>query len=363
MLTGNKGEWSEVYVFFRLLADGRVYAADAELNKLEDIYFPIAKILREEIRGEVREYLTGEIVQIFLNGEKEKELSKTEFDEEANNLLERINNSKGTFSIEETQRFMHEIHCCKLSASFADKSDITMKITDVNTGYSPTVGFSIKSGLGERPTLLNASGATNFIYKVVCTSPRLLEEINEIVTISAGRTHSDVRGRIKKLFQLGANLEYHKTQNEIFKDNLVLIDSFMDRIIAETLLYFYRDRISNCEEILQKLESENPMNYGNVNAYRYKFKKFLSAVALGMKSATAWSGLDEATGGYIVVTKEGDVLAYHIYNRDYFEDYLLKNTEYDTPSTSKYGFGSVYHENGEDFIKLNFQVRFKKQHL
>ena len=121
--------------------------------------------------------------------------------------------------------------------------------------------------------------------------------------------------------------------NQIFEDNLVLIDSNMDKIIAETLLYFYKDGISNCKEMVEKLEKENPMNYGNVNAYRYKLKKFLTAIALGMKPATVWDGLDEATGGYIVVTKEGNVLAYHIYNRNYFEEYLLKNTKYETAST------------------------------
>lgn len=39
MLTGNKGKWSEIYVLLRLLADGKIYAADSKLNKLEDVYF------------------------------------------------------------------------------------------------------------------------------------------------------------------------------------------------------------------------------------------------------------------------------------------------------------------------------------
>ena len=47
MLTGNKGEWSEIYVLLRLLADGKIYAADSELNKLDGVYFPIIKIIRE----------------------------------------------------------------------------------------------------------------------------------------------------------------------------------------------------------------------------------------------------------------------------------------------------------------------------
>ncbi len=107
----------------------------------------------------------------------------------------------------------------------------------------------------------------------------------------------------------------------------------MDNVIAETILYFYRNNIGNCIDMVTKIELENPMNCGNVNAYRCKFKKFLTAVALGMKPVTIWDGIDEANGGYIIVTKQGDVLAYHIYNHNYFEEYLLNNTKYETAST------------------------------
>ncbi len=36
---------------------------------------------------------------------------------------------------------MKGISCYKLSAPARDISDITMKIVDINTGYSPIVGF------------------------------------------------------------------------------------------------------------------------------------------------------------------------------------------------------------------------------
>ncbi len=106
--------------------------------------------------------------------------------------------------------------------------------------------------------------------------------------MSAGKNHTDVRGRISKLVHAKAKITYYMMENNIFKDNLILIDSSMDEIIAETLLYFYRDGIINCEEMIEKLEESNPLKYGNVKAYSYKFKKFLTAVALGMKPATAW---------------------------------------------------------------------------
>ena len=102
MLTGNRGEWSEIYVLLRLLADGKIYAADSELNKLEDIYFPIIKIIREENKGEIKEYSTGDKISIYVNGTKVKELSTSEFEIESKSLLNEINSkaSKGAFSVE-----------------------------------------------------------------------------------------------------------------------------------------------------------------------------------------------------------------------------------------------------------------------
>lgn len=80
-----------------------------------------------------------------------------------------------------------------------------------------------------------------------------------------------------------------------------------------------------------------------------------------MKPATVWDGVGEATGGYTVVTKGGNVLAYYIYNRNYFKEHLPKNTRYETESTSMnvYDLGKVYSENGEDFIESNLRMRFR----
>ena len=359
MFRGNKWEWSEVYVLLKILADGKIYAADSELNKLEDDYFPIIRVIREETKGESKEYNVGEMISIYINGVKVKELPASEYELEAENLLNKINskNAMGTFHVENTQSLKDKILCYKLFAPVG--SDIKVQIIDTNTVYSPTLGFCVKYELGPYSTVLNAGKTTNFIYKIVQNHPDLIRETNGIYKVSGGKNHTDVRGLINKIIEENGTFEYRKMNNQIFEENLVLIDSNMDKIIAETLLYFYKDGISNCNEMVEKLEQENPMNYGNVNAYIYKFKKFLTSVALGMKPATVGDGLDEATGGYIVVTKEGNVLEYHIYNRNYFEEYLLSNTKYETASTSRHDFGEVYSENGEDFIKLNLQVRFR----
>ena len=52
-------------------------------------------------------------------------------------------------------------------------------------------------------------------------------------------------------------------------------------------------------------------------------------------------------------------MAYHIYNRDFFEQYLLDNTILERASTSRHEYMSLYEEDGEMFIKMNLQVRFR----
>ena len=61
MLTGNKGEWSEAYVFLRLLAEGRLNAADQNLIAIPNVYYPIIKIIRNEENNPRSYLLNGKI--------------------------------------------------------------------------------------------------------------------------------------------------------------------------------------------------------------------------------------------------------------------------------------------------------------
>ena len=46
-----KREWSELYAFFRLLADGYVYAGTPDAKKNENLTWPVAMVQREEHDG------------------------------------------------------------------------------------------------------------------------------------------------------------------------------------------------------------------------------------------------------------------------------------------------------------------------
>ncbi len=211
--------------------------------------------------------------------------------------------------------------------------------------------------LGTIPTLLNASTATNFTFKLV--GPKF--SVAEINQINAINTKSKIRDRIQAIYSKGAYLQLQNFDNQIFKNNLILIDSLLPEILSNALIAFYKDGLVKLSTVANQLVSTNPLNYDqslNHKFYEHKLKRFLSEVALGMMPNTTWTGLFNETEGYLVVKEDGDVICYHIINRNLFEDYLLENTKMETPSSGRHGFGVLFTKNNQLFIKLNLQIRF-----
>ena len=155
-ISGNKGEWSEIYALFRLLGEGKVHAGDADMNKL-DLYYPILNVIREESkRYEYKPNVAQNIVIIDEDGNEYARISMDKFMEESSKLLQDIKQGQGAaFPIPSTESFMNTIGCTKLKAPSQDKSDIHIVIHDLRTNMTPLLGFSIKSQLGTPSTLLN----------------------------------------------------------------------------------------------------------------------------------------------------------------------------------------------------------------
>lgn len=360
MLTGNKGEWSELYAFFKLLNDGKIYAADENVNRIDDLYLPIIRIIREEEKGQPYNYYTGDKIKVFFNDNLVEEIEHDNLEEQYNLLLNSIvsgGSSTGAFAIEGILPFMEEMKLLKIKAPSIEKKDITMQIQDINTGYSPVVGFSIKSDLGSPPTLFNSGKNTRVKYKITGFNDTLMDEIN---SIDKTVKKEYMMLRISKLFEEADSIQFDSIKDSTFEDNLVMLDSLMPSIYGEFVLLHYRHMTTyDCNSLLNILVESNPMQYKNPSIYLYKFKKFISAVALGMTAGKVWDGRDSATGGYIIIKRDGDVLCYHLYNRNFFEDYLLANTQLDRPSASKHDFAYVYKEDDKYYIDLNVQIRFK----
>ena len=357
MITGNKGEWSEVYALHKIIADKKLFAGDSDLNKIESLIFPIIKVLRDESNGTFEFSYEDDIV-LIKNNEEEFRISIAQFQENASILLQKLKEkTNATFSIPEIENFINSYQSQSIKAKSSVKSDIRIVIHDQRTGTKPELGFSIKSQLGGASTLLNAGKTTNFIYEI--------ENINltddQINSINSIDTRSKIKDRIEKIYSLGGSLNFIKTESSIFGNNLILIDSALPKIVSETLIKFFTSSLSKSVELINSFNETNPLNFdleNNHPFYTYKFKRFITDIALGMMPSKVWTGQLDATGGYLVVKENGEVLCYHIYNRNEFEDYLYSNTKFETASSSRHDFGSIYKEKDKLYFKLNLQIRF-----
>jgi type II restriction enzyme len=359
MITGNKGEWSEIYTLFKLLGDKQLFLGNKEIEKLEGIVYPILRVLRTENNGDF-EYSIQDKIILISGGEKVLNIEISEFKQKAKFLLEKIKeNRERTFSVPEIEEFMQSINCISLKASSTAKTDITIVVHDQRTNQQPTLGFSIKSQLGSPSTLLNAGKTTNFIFKISNVKLTLLQ-IEEINSISSRRKVMD---RINSVLDSKGQFDFVKTEKKVFSNNLILIDSKLPEILSQIVYEFYSSKKSSILDLVENINSKNPLNFDVSNEhkfYEYKIKRFLTDIALGMMPSKVWTGQYDATGGYLIVKENGDVLCYHVYNRNEFENYLFNNTKLDTASSNRHDFGSIYEENGELYFKLNLQIRFLK---
>jgi type II restriction enzyme len=356
IITGNKGEWSEIYALFKLLGDRNLFAGDADLNKIETLFYPIIKILRSETEGNYEYTIIGDIVLISGGSEQLRIPIKT-FAEQAKKLLEKIKKSNGAFSIPDIQEFMESVKCNTIKTKSSSKSDISIIIHDTQISQAAELGFSIKSKLGGDSTLLNAGKSTNFIFRIqnFKGNEENIDVINNI------QTRSKIKDRIEEIKKLGGKLEFDSLENSIFKNNLVLIDSLLPNILAQLVKLFYTSNKNTIVDLVEEITKNNPLNYDNQFShlfYEYKVKRFLTDVALGMMPAKVWDGHYDATGGYLIVKEDGEVLCYHIYNRNQFEDYLFQNTKLETASSTRHDFGRLYSLNDILNFKLNLQIRF-----
>lgn len=357
MVTGNRGEWSEIYVFLKLLADGRLNAADANLNAIPNVYYPIIKILRQE-NTISREYkINGNIKIVDGDNNELLNLPITEFISRSQQLFNELRNAEGrSFAFADIETFLNSIDIHSLTALKTDKADIKVVVHDLNTGMQPKLGFSIKSMLGGNSTLFNPGNTTNFIYEILGECELNIAEINAI------EATPKIANRISEIRRRGFEVKFQNIQSATLQLNLQLIDSDLPQILAELLLLKYSTPgLALLAPTLGQLTINNPIHFDLSQGhpfYEYKIKNFLTDSALGMTPATMWTGQYDATGGIIIVKANGELVCYHIYNRNEFQNYLLNNTRLEQASTSRYNFGDLYCENGRTFLKLNLQVRF-----
>jgi len=353
---GNVGEWSELYTLAFLLVHGGAYAADSNQDSIEDIFYKVLEIyLADKAPNEeiVYKIISDEIEVHKLDGS----ITSIERSLIENRLTEFFKDLSGdkdapTFPLTSGNSLLELLGKTTISASSAHKtSDLELIYEDHSSKLpSPKVGFSIKSQLGGASTLLNASGATNFVFKV--TKPEAKPEI-EYPDLPRGA----VRANMRLLNEMGFGFEFVSIDSENFTNNLELIDSAMPKYLADVLLNSYISKPTKLSDVVENtFPSDDPKSKQRV----FKVKQLLGAIAMGLRPSGAWDGDVTKFKGLIVVKVDGDVVFYYLYNLTDFQEFLFSSVKFEVASTSRHKFGDIFQIDNTDFIKLNLQIRFSK---
>lgn len=363
----NKGEWSEFYVFIKVLGERQLIAADENLNAIPNLTYPVTKLLQIDTNI-TREYDLSQKSHLQLtiihgNQKTTKKIKYKNIKSKTKAIFSDLMNASGSsFSLKNADALINQLSFGKVKAGSAKKGDINIVLRDHITSQDHRVEFSIKSYLGRLPTLLNPSKiGTKFTFKVDGFTGNI-QDINDIGKTSK---HRKVLRRIEAIKAANGKLVFDSMKSTSFQKNIRKIDSFMPQILGEFLRLANEGHGRTIKELTQRAtNSPNissllnpPFEYDDL---KYKITQLLLNIALGMVPQTKWDGFIKADGGYIVVKKDGEIVCFHVYNISQLGEYLFNNTSLETPSTrkSKYDFATLYKKNSDFYFDLNLQIRF-----
>jgi type II restriction enzyme len=354
-LSGNLGEWSELVALLQVLIDKEVLGSspiDGQTDFRFNVEYAGRTVGNERVLVEhssestVRNALTGAelplVDLVYARDQIRLRMDSYRRHHEPNEKL----------TVPAAEPFVSFMGMTSLTAKSSQKADLELGIRDSISDSTVDARFSVKSLVGSSPTLLNASGATNFAFRVVGLDQIDVAHIGQIMGL---------RSMLTEILALGGSLEFESMANETFASNLRYIDTRMPEFIARALVRHYCHGESGFEQISKCLAEEDRINSDcplSEDQYRFKFASLLEAVALGMVPATAWHGEFEVSGGVLLVEKDFNVRVIRARTHDEFRSGLLASTRLDTASRSKHKFGTLDDHRGNPTIDLNLQIRF-----
>jgi DNA (cytosine-5)-methyltransferase 1 len=353
--TKNKGEWTELYSFLKIINDKKLHLSDKKLHINNNIdHFNVTKVTTLNISESC--YLQENDFVLVKNEDtgSKKKIKVSEFinDDILKRLAESIRNGGRTFIIPEFSLIQNKLGISIVNGGNSNqKADIVLDIHN-NKISKQGEGFGIKSYLGSNPTLLNASGNTNFIFEILNLKPESIDVVNSI------NTRTKLKDRIEKIHHLGGSFKFCKIETESMRYNLSMVDSLIPEIMSKMLLEFYLNRTNSVQANLENIFNEGNTFCTDLLSLQVKVKRLLVSVLLGFFAGEKWDG-NYISNGTIVVKETGEQVGFHIIDKKSLEEYLFENIKFDTPSTTRHRFGSLILENDRKiYFKLNMQLRF-----
>jgi type II restriction enzyme len=339
MSARNVGEWSEIYAIARLLAGEIIVTPVGKSFQID------AAQLQHSVSESPMEYkVTNETISLTRDNRTESKVEQKEISELATLLLTDIRRkSTRTFESRSGNALTELLGFSGASAVLRD---------DVRVRYgagraASWRGLSIKSFLGARPTLLNASPATNFVFKL-SGSPLTLKHVAKL-------GHLTMRPLFKYLNDNSVSLEFVSMDSKTFEQSLRSFSPRLGTLVANLLRQAALQRKKLVKEVWIEVAKSCRRDGQIVDA---DFLNFLGAVGLGLQPATRWVPRGADFGGFLIVNVNGDVELLDETAIEALGARLFNELRFEWGSRARHKFGVPYQVDGEVFLKLNLQLRF-----
>src|SRR5574344_1148821 len=174
----NRGEWTEAYVFMRLLGDGRIYGASSDLTKDDSCYIDIVDIIRDEPDKILifERFVETNIAYIRASkdGEEINVVTAPELSEYAQVLYDSIRTlaANRVVGVVNVQEYLESLGVDTPKANLSEeakerygaKTDVIITSEESLDHSRTTEGFSVKSHIGSPATLFNCSQTSGFTF-------------------------------------------------------------------------------------------------------------------------------------------------------------------------------------------------------
>lgn len=350
---GNIGNWSELYALASLVVNKGAYGPRQTVDSSKSMFFRVLEIYVEDSNPTATlHYVIGEDeVHLERPGVDTCVLAVDQITEAMAELSIDLKSDFASrhFSSGAGEKLLQLLGKQSIGATSSQRiSDFELIIADPQTNNpSPRTGYSVKSSVGSPATLLNASGATNFIYEI--THPDSLDPTDFLEGDS-------LANHVRQMLGAGFAISFRSMQNKVFEQNLLRVDSLMPELVAEVLLNSFNVNVQNtfASAVESTFSLQDPLGMQRI----FKMKQLLGSIAMGLRPTDSWDGDSTKFKGMIHVDQNLALIFNYQHNQIDFWDYLFANLKFETASRSRHGYGRIYLENRKFYIKLNLQIRF-----
>lgn len=367
-----KREWSELYLFFKLLADGEIRKGTSGGSPDESPVRTVSSIVRLEQTGIRYYYLQEDHVEIFCSAlpakgseeptEKQAvgKALREEFGRVAVLVLTLMREEgERVEASEEIEHFLDRISLYDLRSLSQEAADMEVYFADAP---ETSVGCTVWSRIGNATRILDGGRTANL--KLEQSGAKF--STPEVAKINALETPNTVKDRLLLIEQLGGILKYNEAADKVFRANLAMLDLHMGRLLTEMLRVMHLEGLPRLTDLTQRIKEINPLKVKTEliekhHYYEYKVKQLLLAAVFGMRPAKIYTGSERTPDLFILLNTDGSMSYYPVSDRNLLGEFLYRNTRLEKTSLEKDKYGSLERENGTYYFKLNLKVGFTKR--